>query len=46
MQMMYKLDQHPSYDKVTADIYLRTEKDIELIVINNRALYESFTFDY
>jgi hypothetical protein len=37
---MYTVDQHPSYDKVAADIYLRTEKDVDLIVINRQLIWE------
>jgi len=36
MQMMYKLDQHTSCDKVTAHTDLHTEKDVDLIAINLR----------
>jgi len=32
--MMYKLDPHPSCDKVKVDTDLRSEKDVDLIEIN------------
>jgi hypothetical protein len=34
MQMMYKLDPHPSCDKVEAHTDLRSENDVDLIAIN------------
>jgi len=34
MQMMYKLDPHPSCDKVKAHTDLSSERDIDLIAIN------------
>jgi hypothetical protein len=34
MQLMYKLDQHPSCDKLKAQTDFRSQKDVDLIAMN------------
>ena len=42
MQMMYKLDSHPSCDKVQAHTGLHSEKDVGMIAINRGHRSENF----
>ena len=37
--MMYKVDHHALYDNVNAHTDLRTEKDVDLIVINRPQIW-------